>query len=112
MVRKALSLSGLFDLEPLVHAAFLHDLHLTALDALRTSPAFLPAPRRATLFAVCGSDETEEFQRQNQLIHQGWGTDAVPVCATLEGLNHLSIVDALADPAHTLHELALELLSR
>ena len=31
-------------------------------------------------------------------------------CGALAGLNHFSILDALTEPSHRLHELALELL--
>jgi arylformamidase len=50
VVMKAMSLSGLYDLEPVRHTPFLRDsLRLTDADALRASPAFLPAPEAATL---------------------------------------------------------------
>jgi arylformamidase len=57
-----------------------------------------------------GAEESEEFIRQNALIRQAWGRNAVPVCESLAGLNHFSIVDALADPAHRLHRDAVQLL--
>jgi arylformamidase len=36
----------------------------------------------------------------------------VPVSEALPGLNHFSIVDALAEPTHRLHALALQLLKK
>ncbi|MEN9627956.1 MAG: hypothetical protein RJA10_1183, partial [Pseudomonadota bacterium] len=35
---------------------------------------------------------------------------AVPRCQVQEGLNHFSIVDALAKPGHDVHHMALILL--
>ncbi len=110
LVRNALSISGLNDLEPIRHTPFLQpSLQLTAADALRASPACMPAPR-GVLNSVAGGDESAEFLRQNELIRAAWGAATVPVCEALPGLNHFSVLDALADPAHRLHRLALSLL--
>jgi arylformamidase len=112
LVRNALSISGLFDLEPMAHTPFLKEsLRLTSADALRCSPAFMPAPRSGQLVTVAGGDESAEFLRQNQLIRTAWGRQRVPVCEALPGLNHFSVVEALTDPTHRLHQLARDLLS-
>ena len=113
VVQKGLSLSGLHDLHPIMRTPFLQEtLKLTPEDALRCSPALMPAPAGATLFALCGRDESTEFIRQNRLIQQRWGEEVVEVCDTLEGLNHFSVLEALAEPGHALHTAALELLWR
>jgi arylformamidase len=109
-VKGALSISGLYDLEPLRHAPFVSgDLRLTPSSADRLSPAFFPRPKRP-LYAVVGGDESEEFLRQNLLIRAQWGPTAVPVCETISGVNHLNILHNLADPAGRLHHLVLRLL--
>lgn len=111
LVRNALSISGLYDLRPLQRTPFLEKvLKLTDTDALRASPALWPAPARGQLHALVGGDESEEFIRHSALIRDAWGRNAVPVCESLPGLNHFSIVDALADPAHRLHRDAVQLL--
>ena len=107
----ALSISGLYDLEPLRHAPFIQrDLQLTPASVARLSPAFFPRPKGTRLFAVAGLDESDEFLRQNALIRDVWGPTAVPVCETLPGLNHFSVLNPLVDPASRLHDLALRLL--
>lgn len=111
LVRNALSISGLYELEPLRHTPFLADLRLTAADARRASPALWPAPARGTLYSVAGGDESAEFLRHNARIQQAWGRERVPVSLALDGLNHFSVLEALIDPAHRLHRLALELLA-
>ena len=106
----ALSISGLYDLEPLRHTPFIQgDLQLTARSANRLSPAFFARPKRP-LYAVAGGNESDEFLRQNLLIRDQWGPTAVPVCETLAGANHLDILHNLADPPGRLHDLALRLL--
>ena len=110
LVKNALSISGLYDLEPICHTPFLKDLRLTPEQVRQASPVLLPRPPQGTLCSVAGGDESEEFLRQNRLIQQTWGLETVPVCASLPGLNHFSILEALTEPSHRLHLLALELL--
>jgi arylformamidase len=110
LVRAALSLSGVFDLEPLRQAPFLQcDLRLTAAAVRKLSPARFPAPK-GPMFTVVGGLESEEHQRQNGLLRQAWGPKVVPVCKTLPGLGHFDILHDLVDPETELHGLALELL--
>ena len=117
LVQNALSISGLYDLQPLRKIDFLQkDLKLTAADARRASPALLPAPVLwdegwGSLHCVAGGDESEEFIRQNRLIQEAWGCESVPTCDTLPGLNHFSVLDALNNPRHGLHQRALQLLA-
>ncbi len=113
LVKNALSISGLHDLEPIMRAPFLQtDLKLTPQQVRQASPALLPAPATGALAAVSGGDESPEFHRQAQLIRDAWGRIAVPVCETLPGLNHFSVLDALVEPEHRLHAIAMEMLSR
>jgi arylformamidase len=112
LVKSALAVSGVFELEPLRHAPFLApDLHLDAESALRLSPAAMPAPppgRR--LIAVVGGDESEEFLRQNERIAKAWGPEVVTVCERVPGRNHVNVLFALAEVAAPTHRLALKLL--
>ncbi|MEW6480890.1 MAG: alpha/beta hydrolase [Pseudomonadota bacterium] len=115
VVRNSLSISGLFDLEPLRHTPFLQEsLRLTPAQVRKASPAGWPAPSapagRGTLACVAGGDESAEFLRQNTLLQKAWGSSVVPVCETLPGLNHFSVLEALVDPSHRLHRMALDLL--
>ena len=110
LLRGALSVSGVFDLEPLRRAPFLApDLRLDRATARRLSPARLPAPR-GRLHAVVGGGESEEFLRQNALIREAWGAGAVPVCESVPGRHHMDVLFDLADPQARLHRLALDLL--
>jgi arylformamidase len=107
----ALSISGLFDLEPLRHVASVQpDLRLTPASVARLSPAFFPRPKGGKLYAAVGSEESDEFVRQNRLIRDVWGPTAVPVCEMVPGKNHFTVLESLADPAGRLHDLSLRLL--
>ena len=113
LVTKALSISGLYELASVQAAPFLTDsLRLTDEVVLRNSPAWMPAPKRRTLYSVAGGIESEEFVRHTFLIQHAWGNVCVPVAETLEGLQHFSIVEAMTQPSHRLHALVLELLNK
>lgn len=111
LVKGALSISGLYDLEPLMHTPFLKDsLRLTPEQVRLASPALLPAPRQGVLYTVAGADESAEFIRHNKLIQQAWGKKVVPVCETLPGKNHFSVLEDLTAPWEHLHQLAIRLV--
>ena len=112
LVRNGLSISGLHELESIRRTPYLQaTLQLTAADALRASPAWMPAPRTGVVLnAVAGADESPEFLRQCQLIQSAWGASTVPVCEALDGLNHFSVLDSLVQPGARLNTLARELL--
>lgn len=112
LVKNALSISGLYELESVMHTPFLQDsLRLTPAQAAQASPAWLAAPKQGVLYTVAGADESEEFLRHNALIEQAWGPRTVPVREALLGLNHFSVLEALVQPGHRLHQLALQLIA-
>lgn len=110
LVAGALSVSGVYDLEPLRLTTFLQpDLQLTPASVRRLSPAFFPRPR-GPLYAMCGGSESEEFIRQNRLIRDQWGPTTVPICETVLGKHHFDVLHELIDPMTRSHALALRLL--
>jgi arylformamidase len=107
LVKTAIAISGVFDLEPLRHAPFLAaDLKLTTQSARQLSPASFPAPK-GSLLAVVGGDESEEFIRQNALIAHAWGPGVVRVCETIPGAHHMNVLHGMARPDARLHRLTL-----
>ena len=111
LVKAGLGLSGLYDLEPLMHVPSLQEvLRLTADQVQDASPARLPAPRHGRFVALVGGDESGEYLRLNRLLQQRWGRERVPLAQALPGLNHFSIVDALVTPGEATHRVAARLL--
>ena len=111
VVRNALAISGLYELESIRRTPFLQaDLRLTPEQVLLASPAGFAPPERGELLTVAGGLESAEFLRQNQLMRAAWGRARVPGCEVLPGLNHFSVLESLADPQCRLHLLALDLL--
>jgi arylformamidase len=113
LLRKAMSISGLFDLDPVRKTLFVQgDLKLTPAHVRMASPAKWQRPGKGVLFTVVGGNESPEFLRHNRLIHQAWGPKTVPVCEELPGLNHFSVVTDLTRPGTRLNALALALIQR
>lgn len=106
LVKSVVSISGLYDLEPIRNTPFLApDLRLTRASARRLSPAFLPAPG-GSLVAVVGADESEEFHRQVALIASRWG-DRMVTALSVPGRNHMNVLHELAEPTSPVHVRAL-----
>ncbi len=111
LVKNAMSVSGLYDLEPVMHTPFLKDsLRLTPEHVQLSSPAWLPRPRQGKLYTLVGAQESAEFLRHNGLMQKAWGTTTVPVCETIESRNHFSVLEDLTAPWQRLHQLATQLV--
>lgn len=97
-VRGVISISGLHDLEPLLHARFLQPLiGLTAGNVASLSPARYPPPHGLRLVAAVGGLENAEYRRQTDLIAQNWSA-ILETRLTLPDRHHGTIVDALSEP--------------
>ncbi len=111
LVKGAVSISGLYELEPIMHTPYLQQsLHLTPTQARQASPAWMPRPRQGLLYALAGADESGEFLRHNALIQSAWGPRIVPVCETVPERNHFSVLEDLTAPWTRLHQLASQLV--
>ncbi|MFV0680346.1 alpha/beta hydrolase [Ottowia sp.] len=111
VVKAALGISGIYELEPLMHTPSLQEvLRLTPAQVSQASPARLPAPARGRFWGVVGGDESGEFLRQTRLLQIAWGRERVPLATALPGLHHFSVLDALVQPGTRLHRLASQLL--
>jgi arylformamidase len=97
--RAGLSLSGLFDLSPLLQTSLNASLRLDAAEALRLSPVrWRPSPLRPFVAAV-GADESAEFIRQSADLSTAWrhhGADAR--LWVVPDANHFTLIDPLCDP--------------
>jgi arylformamidase len=99
LVPAAYSISGLFDLSPLVGVSMNQDFRLDADGARRVSPLFWPAPAGRRFDAVVGALESAEFLRQSRMIAETWGKAAVATrYEAVPQMNHFTVLDALADP--------------
>jgi arylformamidase len=99
VLHAAVSVSGVFDLDPIRRTPFLQqDLRLTPAMARRLSPARMQprASQRGRLSLLVGELESSEFHRQAALIARAWGPRHTLPPQSLAGLNHFSVMDDLA----------------
>jgi arylformamidase len=113
MVRAAYSISGVFDLVPLLGTSLNTALRLDAEAANAVSPIHWPAPATSCRFvAAVGGAESSEFLRQNLDMAGVWSAAGVKAeCVVVPAANHFTIVDELARPDSMMlarvHELAI-----
>src|SRR4051812_16886507 len=99
LVQAVYSISGLFDLEPLVGTSINHALRLDRASARRASPLYWPAPSHGSLEAVVGGDESAEYLRQSRAIVDAWGSQGLATrFAEIPRANHFTAIAPLADP--------------
>lgn len=109
LVKGGLSISGLYDLEPLRRADFLQvDLMLSEEDVASMSPAYLPPATNAPLVTAVGELESAEYHRQRALIRAAWPDNAAEV-VPLPGKHHFNAMDDLALPDSPLLRAVLSL---
>lgn len=100
LVIAAYSISGLFELEPLVGTSINKALQLDAAAARAASPLFWTSPATGSLDAVVGAEESAEYLRQSWTIVERWRAAGVPTrFDTMPGANHFTAIAPLADPA-------------
>jgi len=103
LVRDGLSISGLFDLAPLMQVSMNQDLRLDPESAARVSPLFWDLLPGRTLDAWVGGAESGEFLRQSREIAEVWGNKgAATEYVAVPDANHFTVLDPLADPASTM----------
>jgi len=100
LVPAAYSISGLFDLSPLIHTAMNSDLRLDEVEVGRVSPLTWPVAPGRVFDAVVGGAESPEFLRQSRTVADAWRQKGVDArYEEIEGANHFTVLDPLTDAA-------------
>jgi arylformamidase len=97
------ALSGVFDLEPLVHCSMNAELRLDAMAARAVSPIHYRCRLPAPLYLAAGANETAAFREQTQLLPRAWPANCDRV-EEIAGCNHFTIVDEFARPASSVFQ--------
>lgn len=105
--------SGVFDLEPIRHTSINELVRLDAAAARRNSPVSSVPRSQIPLLLIVGGSETEEFLGQTRRFAGAWSA-AGNRTETLfpGGLNHFTVLRALADEGSELHLQAADFLER
>lgn len=98
-IGRAVSISGVHDLRPLLRTAMNDVLGLDLATARAESPALLEPRDDVRLVCLVGGAELAEFRRQNALLANAWhGLGARVSAVEAPGRHHFDVVDELLDP--------------
>lgn len=109
-IQSAVAISGIFDLDPLLHIPVNQDLKLTAESARRLSPFYMRPVCRVPLALAWGGRESDEFKRQSRDFAERWrdlGIQARTV--EIPDRHHLSVVEDPGRPGSELVRAAVDL---
>jgi arylformamidase len=100
LIPSGLSISGLFDLEPLVATSVNNALKLDTNEARRLSPLHWPVAKDIVLDAWVGGAESSEYLRQSRTVAEVWKLEGAETAyRELAGADHFTVLEPFADPA-------------
>jgi arylformamidase len=99
LLKSATTVSGVFDLEPILSTPVNEDVRMDAAMAARNSPMALQPAHDLAMTVAVGGAETDEFRRQSREFRDQWANQlgAIDYIET-EGENHFTVVEGQADP--------------
>jgi arylformamidase len=107
------AISGVFELEPILHTSVNKDLKLDHDEAYRLAPVYWQVPNGHVLDCVVGGIETSEFLRQSKAMADAWGGRGVWTrYDELEGANHFTAIDPLLNADSAMVTRIAELTQR
>lgn len=112
MVRGVMSISGIFDLEPIAETYINDELKLQPSEIETLAPiSNLPA-RPIPIALFIGGDELSELQRQSrEFAERASAEDLLVTVTTLPERNHYTIMEELASPDGMLTSALVELIT-
>ncbi len=113
LVRAAVPISGVFELEPLVHTSINAGPQMDIAEARRQSPLFMEMHGNAPHLVIAGGGETPEFTRQSDAYCATFRTEQ----RTMErydvpGENHFGELERLAESTSEVFARSLKLVDR
>ena len=110
VIKGVCTISGLFNLIPILLSDINQVLEMDRETALRNSPVRQVPSVNCPLVIAVGCDETDEFLYQSSEINDCW-KKIIPVeMIKIPGVNHYSIVETILEPESRLHMAILRLL--
>lgn len=109
-VRGGLAISGLYDLEPIRLNYLNEKLGLDAAEAESNSPLLHLPPMAGPIIVAYGAAELPELCRQSVEYAQAWVESGLPGhLLPIDGADHFTVLEALADPKGELTEALVDL---
>ena len=110
VMQGGLSISGIYDLVPIARTPSINvDVRLTESDALKLSPAFMPAATKAPVYIAVGGREIGGFKEQHALIANQWAGVLGGDIPSPDD-NHFTILNSFANPETDLGKAALRMM--
>ncbi len=110
-VKGAVAISGIYDLEPIRLNYLNEKLALDPAEATRNSPLLHMPSMADPLVIAYGSNELPELCRQSVNYAQAWGERGLSGrLLPVDGADHFTILEALADPSGELAEALLAMV--
>ncbi|MGE0311780.1 MAG: alpha/beta hydrolase [Lautropia sp.] len=110
-IRGASVISGLFDLEPLLHTNVNRDVHMSEAEAREQSPIHRSSFAARHFLVTAGALETGGFVEQSRRFdHHLREVGRSSEFLLIENRTHFDILEDLADPLQPLHRRTLEML--
>ena len=103
-----MALSGVYDLEPLIHCSMNLELRLNHHLARAASPIKLDSLLKVPLHLAVGAVESRAFRIQSQQLSVAW-PQICEMPQEVEGANHFTIVDSFVQPGHPTFERVLRM---
>ncbi len=111
VIRSGLSISGVFELEPLIHTGINNALGLDLQSARDNSPVLISPKLNIPLALIVGGDEPEEFHRQSQHLANQWKKHHISArYYSLTGLNHFTLINEFGIPNSLLLKHVLDFM--
>ncbi|MEJ2221889.1 MAG: alpha/beta hydrolase [Desulfobacterales bacterium] len=108
LIKGVCAVSGIFDLEP-IRRCYLNDvLGMDAAVSKRNSPLYNLPDNSIPLILAVGELETDEFQRQTQILAECWRSRGFPADVIhMAGFHHFSVVNELVRSKSPLNQAVL-----
>ena len=111
LVRCGIPISGIFELEPLVHTSINEGPRMDVEEARRESPLFMEPVTDAPQLVVAGGAETEEFKRQSDAYCERFRTPERSMDRyDVPDSNHFTELERLAEPDSEVFQRVMALL--
>jgi arylformamidase len=100
-IERVISLSGVFDLQPLLRTPLNNNLRLSPDEAYRASPLFRASGVNIPALFIVGGTETPAFQKQSEAMCVAWRDAGNPSdFIVVPEADHFSLLTCVGDPQH------------